>query len=97
MLLVLSFALLLVSVVAIFYLHITAKNRERLALIEKGMNPNLANSTFWSQVGIITGGFFGGMMIDEKLDLRFGPLMGLLFAGAGLVIFHVISRRSKSA
>ena len=39
--LILVVLLVLLTVVAIFYLYINAKNRERLALIEKGMNPNL--------------------------------------------------------
>ena len=94
-LLVLILALILVSIVAIFYLYITAKNRERLALIEKGMNPNLASSDFWPQVGIMVGGFFGGLMISDLLNSKFGPLMGLLFAGAGLVIYHTLIRRSN--
>ena len=96
LLLVLVVALVLVSVVAIFYLQITAKNRERLALIEKGMNPNLSRSNFWPQVGIMTGGFFGGLMISDLLNFNGGPLLGMLLAGAGLVIFHIYSRRSKS-
>lgn len=95
-LLVLIITLVLVSIVAIFYLYITAKNRERLALIEKGMNPNLANSTFWPQVGIMVGGFFGGLIVSDLFNSKFGPLMGFLFAGAGLVIFHIYARRSKS-
>ena len=96
MLLALIATLVLVSIVAIFYLHITAKNRERLALIKKGMNPNLANGTFWPQVGIITGGFFGALLISDLFEFRGGLLLGYLFAGAGLVIFHILSRSSKS-
>ena len=39
------------SIVAIFYLFITAKNRERLALIEKGMDPKVKD--------------FGRMMVED--------------------------------
>lgn len=95
-LLLLIIALVLVSIVAIFYLYITAKNRERLALIEKGMNPNLARSNFWPQAGIMAGGFCGGLIVSDLFNSKFGPLMGFLFAGAGLVIYHIYSRRSKS-
>ncbi|MBE7169385.1 MAG: hypothetical protein INR73_02280 [Williamsia sp.] len=95
-LLILVVTLVLVSVVAIFYLYITAKSRERLALIEKGMNPNLARSNFWLQVGIIAGGFCGGLIISDLFNSRVGPLMGFVFAGAGLVIYHIYARRSKS-
>ena len=38
--------LILLTVFGIFYLYISSKNKERLALIEKGMDPNLANSDF---------------------------------------------------
>jgi hypothetical protein len=42
--------LILLTIFGIFYLYISSKNKERLALIEKGMDPNLANSDFWLQV-----------------------------------------------
>ena len=95
-LIVLVITLVLVSIVAIFYLYITAKNRERLALIEKGMNPNLSRSNFWLQVGIMAGGFCGGLIVSDLFNSKFGPLLGFVFAGAGLIIYHVYSRRSKS-
>ena len=53
---ILLIVLVLLTVFGIFYLYISSKNKERLALIEKGMDPNLANSDFWLQVGIIGGG-----------------------------------------
>ena len=94
-LIVLLAVLVLLSVVAIFYLYITAKNRERLALIEKGMNPNLARSDFWPHVGIIVGGVGLGLIVGDLLPgSTYGPLLAIIFAGAGLVIFNII-RRSK--
>lgn len=95
LLFVLVTVLLLLSVVAIFYLYITAKNRERLALIEKGMNPNLSRSDFWPQVGIIGGGIGAGLIVGDLLPhSTYGPLLAIVFAGAGLVIFNIM-RRSK--
>lgn len=94
LLFVLIFVLVLLSIVAIFYLYITAKNRERLALIEKGMNPNLSRSDFWPQVGIIGGGIGAGLIAGDLLSVNYGPLLAILFAGAGLVIYN-ITRRSK--
>jgi hypothetical protein len=91
---VLVVVLVLLSIVAIFYLYITAKNRERLALIEKGMDPNLARSDFWPQVGIIGGGIAAGLIAGDVTGLNYGPLLAMLFAGAGLVTYHVI-RRSR--
>ena len=95
LLFVLVIVLVLMSIVAIFYLYITAKNRERLALIEKGMNPNLSRSDFWPQVGIIAGGAAAGLIVGDLLPhSSYGPLLALIFAGGGLVIYNVM-RRSK--
>jgi hypothetical protein len=95
LLFVLVFVLVLLSIVAIFYLYITAKNRERLALIAKGMDPNLSRSDFWPQVGIIGAGVCTGLMVGDLVKGgTYGPLIGILFAGAGLVVFNVL-RKSK--
>jgi hypothetical protein len=95
LLFVLLIVLVLLSIVAIFYLYITARSRERLALIEKGMNPNLARSDFWPQVGIIGGGSAAGLIVGDLLPRStYGPLFAIVFAGAGLVIYNVI-RKSK--
>ena len=93
---VLIIVLILLSIVAIFYLYITAKNKERLALIEKGMDPNLARSDFWIQVGIIGGGIGAGLIVGDYLPTKFGygPLVGIIFAGIGLVIYNIM-RKSK--
>lgn len=91
-LMVLVVVLVLLSVVAIFYLYITARNRERLALIEKGMDPNLARSDFWPQVGIIGGGIALGLMVGDWIPGGYGPLLGALFAGAGLVVYGVVKK-----
>lgn len=94
LLIILVVVLVLMSIVAIFYLYITAKNRERLALIEKGMDPNLSRSDFWLQVGIIGGGIAAGLMAGDLVPGKFGPLFAILFAGAGLVIYNVM-RKAK--
>ena len=95
LLFVLVIVLVLLSIVAIFYLYITAKNRERLALIEKGMNPNLARSDFWPQAGIIGAGAAFGLIVGDLLPhSTYGPLFAFVFAGAGLVIYHVVRRRN---
>ena len=95
LLFVLLFVLVLLTIAAIFYLYITAKNKERMALIERGMNPNLARSDFWIQVGIIGGGIAAGLLFDSILPhSSYGPLFAILFAGAGLIVYN-ISRKSK--
>ena len=78
--------LILLTVFGIFYLYISSKNKERLALIEKGMDPNLANSDFWLQVGIIGGGAALGLITAGLLSSTYGPLIAIFFAGAGLVM-----------
>ncbi len=77
------FVLVLLSIVAIFYLYITARNRERLALIDKGMDPNLARGDFWAKMGIIGGGAGLGLMGGGLLDTEYGPLLAILLAGTG--------------
>lgn len=91
-LMILVVVLVLLSIVAIFYLYITARNRERLALIEKGMDPNLARSDFWPQVGIIAGGIALGLMVGDWLPGGYGPLLGALFAGMGLLGYNLVKR-----
>ena len=96
LLLVSLVVLVLLSIVAIFYLYITAKNRERLALIAKGMDPNLARGDFWTKMGIIGGGTGLGLMADGILGTSYGPLMAILLAGAGLVVYGIFRRRQMS-
>ncbi|MEO6455984.1 MAG: hypothetical protein ABIN97_18020 [Ginsengibacter sp.] len=94
---ILIIILILLSIVTIFYLYITAKSRERLALIEKGMDPNLSRSDFWIQVGIIAGGIGTGLIAGDYLPTKFGygPLIGIIFAAAGLVVYNIM-RKSKT-
>lgn len=88
---ILIIVLVLLSIVAIFYLSITAKSRERLALIEKGMNPNLARSDFWIQAGIIGGGIGAGLIFGDWMpNSTYGPLFAIIFAGGGLVIYNIL-------
>jgi hypothetical protein len=90
--LVLLFILVLLSIVCIVYLYINSKTKERLALIEKGMDPNLARSDFLTQVAIIGGGFATGLMVGDKIPGGYGPLVGILFAAVGLVTFTLYKR-----
>src|SRR5215218_5114470 len=91
---ILVIVLVLLSLVAIFYLYITAKSRERLALIEKGMNPNLSRSDFLTQIGIIGAGIGAGLIAGDLLPhSTYGPLLAIIFAGAALLIYNV--RKSR--
>ena len=93
--LILLIILILLTIFGIFYLYISSKNKERLALIEKGMDPNLAKSDFWIQVGIIAGGAAFGLIFSGIISSTYGPLIAIFFAGAGLVIYNIF-RKNKA-
>lgn len=82
----------LLTVFGIAYLYITSKTKERLALIEKGMDPNLARSDFWLQVGIIAGGAALGLIVGDLIQGKYGPLIAIFCAGGGLVVYHIVKK-----
>jgi hypothetical protein len=84
--------LILFTIFGIFYLYINSKSKERLALIEKGMDPNLAKSDFWIQIGIIGGGAALGLIVAGIISSTYGPLIAIFFAGAGLVIYNIFRK-----
>jgi hypothetical protein len=92
---VLLVVLVLLTIFGIVYLFITSKSKERLALIEKGMDPNLANNDFWTQVGVIAGGAALGLVAGDKIPGGYGPLIAIILAGAGLVIYNVLKRKGQ--
>ncbi len=87
------FILVLLTIAAIFYFYISSKTKERLALIEKGMDPNLAQSDFLTQVAIIIGGFAFGLIVGDKIPGGYGPLIGILVAAVGVVVYNIAKRR----
>lgn len=92
---VLLVVLVLLTIFGICYLFITSKHKERLALIEKGMDPNLANNDFWTQVGVIGGGASLGLIAGDKIPGGYGPLVAILFAGAAIVIYNILKRKNR--
>ena len=92
---VLVIVLILLTLFGIVYIYVTAKSKERLALIEKGMDPNLANTDFWTQAGIIGGCAAFGLIAGDKIPGGYGPLIAIILAGAGLVIYN-ITRKNKA-
>jgi len=92
---VLLIILVLLTIFGIAWLYITSRTKERLALIEKGMDPNLAKSDFWVQVGIIGAGAAAGLITGDILPGKYGPLVAFVFAGGGLVIYNII-RKNKA-
>ena len=92
---VLLIVLVLLTIFGIVYIYVTSKTKERLALIEKGMDPNLAKSDFWLQIGIICGGAALGLITAGVIGSDYGPLVAILFAGAGLVAYNIF-RKNKA-
>jgi hypothetical protein len=90
--------LVLATIFGIFYLYFTTRNRERMALIEQGLDPNLANSDFWVIVALIAVGMAGGLIIADLLPGGYGPLMGFIVAGINIVVYHFykLARRKKN-
>lgn len=84
--------LVLLTIFGIVYIYVTARNKERLALIEKGMDPNLASSDFFLQIGIIAGGVALGLIVSGMMNNNYGPLVAILFSGAGLVIYNIFKK-----
>ncbi len=89
----------------IVYIAVTAKNRERLAMIDKGMNPfenkKVRSNTYtllkW---GLLIIGLGFGVVMGSILDIQtvlsavaayFGSI--LFFGGVGLLLAHLISKK----
>lgn len=85
---------------------IDARNKERLALIDKGMDPSLADkksynppsygSLMWGLllVGVASGAFIG-VSIAQNYGGAGGIVihaMGMFFGGIGLLLYYVVRR-----
>ena len=97
------------AIFGIVYVAVTAKNRERLAMIDKGMNPfenrkprssNTNSLLKWSLliIGLGLGVFFGSLLdtttaIAEEASY-FGSI--LFFGGAGLLLAFLISKKNPA-
>lgn len=91
----------------IVYIIVVARNRERMAMIEKGADPkdlvrgkpNVYNILKWSLfiVGLGLGVFFGSLL-ETYTDMSeeaayFAPI--LFFGGLGLLISFLITKNAK--
>jgi hypothetical protein len=96
-------------VFAIVYIAVTTRNRERLAMIEKGVDPKLftpeprsvrlsSYATFkWGlfMIGLAVGLFIGAMF-DEYTEMPDGPMyisMILVFGGLALILAYLFRSR----
>lgn len=92
----------------IVYVAVTAKNRERMAMIEKGIKPGESNGKKntglllkWSLLVVGLGvGFFVANLLEtytilEKEPAYFGSV--LLFGGLGLLLAYLILKKGEQA
>ena len=101
---------ILIGVVfGIFYLHYSTRNKERMALIEKGADASIFNmgkthtAPFWQVLtlngglllmGIGAGVIIGGLITEAGVDDEIAmPGSIFLFAGIGLLIGFFITRK----
>lgn len=96
-------------VFGVVYVTVTARNRERMALIEKGADPKLFESVKtapkggilkWGLflIGIGLGIFFAAFLASSGFneDAAY-PSMICLFGGAGLLVAHRMEQKNYSA
>lgn len=95
-------------VFGIVYVIVTARNRERLSLIEKGADPKLFESVKktssggllkWAllMIGIGLGIFFAAALVNAGFDEGAAyPAMILLCGGAGLLLAHRSEQKSNA-
>lgn len=89
----------------IMYLIVTSRNRERLAMIEKGIDPRVfteARRYTAIRVGLMAVGVSVGLVLANILvettaldqDVMY-PALSFLFGGLGLIISHFITRKMR--
>lgn len=104
-----AFLAFFAMVFGIMYVFYTTRNKERLALIEKGADASLFNtgkegrfswSKFTLKIGMLSVGIAFGLLVGAMLT-RSGVLdeeinyssMIFLFGGLSLIVFYLIDRR----
>lgn len=93
-------AIIFGSIFGVFYLFISSRNKERLALIEKGADASIFNigkkrGSSWKVIIInfacllvgIGIGTLIGTIIDEYTRLHEGAIVGVIFTMAGLGLY----------
>ena len=97
------------SIFGVFYLYFSTRNKERLALIEKGADASIFNigkrrGSSWKVViinlaflimGIGVGAIIG-LIIDEYTRLHEGAIIGVIFLMAGLGLYVGYTQTKKA-
>jgi len=95
------------TIFGVFYLFLTTRNKERMALIEKGADASLFNTgkkITWGSFALVTGMLFLGIglgiivaaIIVSTTVIHEGvayPSMIFLFAGVGLIYYFFLARK----
>ena len=96
------------AIVLIYYFSRKAKNKERMALIEKGLDPSVymkvessfTSALLWGMLVVGVGlGAFVGYILSQYAAMRpefVVPAMSLLFGGIGLVGFYLIRKKPET-
>ncbi|HEX2969648.1 MAG TPA: DUF6249 domain-containing protein [Bacteroidales bacterium] len=106
-----AFIAFFATVFGIMYVFYTTRNKERMALIEKGADATLFNTgktSFFSwgklslKLGMLSIGIALGILIGELLTKGFNldddisfPSMIFMFGGLALVLFYFVDRKLK--
>jgi len=102
-------AIIFGSIFGVFYLYFSSRNKERLALIEKGADASIFNigkrsGNSWKviiiniaflAIGIGIGAFLGSI-IDEYTSLHDGAIVGVIFIMAGLGLYVGYTQTKKA-
>ncbi len=95
------------TIFGIFYVFLTTRNKERLALIEKGADASLFNTNRkynWKNFTLSSGmllvgigvGIMFGAFFSKSIPLEEGvayPMSIFTFAGLGLIIYYFVARK----
>ena len=97
------------TIFGIIYLYLTTRNRERMALIEKGADARMFNTgkgyrgsqvivslallSMGIGVGVLTGGIFEAAGVDDEVAY---PASVFIFAGLGLLVSYFINQKRNS-
>jgi hypothetical protein len=87
------------------YMYLTTRNRERMAMIEKGIDPGIFKPKFnrlGIKLGLLAIGIAIGVMLGQLIHHTTGMYteaatfsMIFLFAGIGLVFDHFLAKKES--
>jgi uncharacterized membrane protein YesL len=94
------------TILLIYYFSRKAKNKERMAMIEKGVDPSLyiKESPISNKVllfGMLLGGIGLGLLVGYIIAMAMGlelapimPILAILFGGFGLIGYYMYEKKA---